>query len=108
MGQLAYTVYVKDPKTNEDVAYGPDSDDIPGWALKQMGDHCFEDGQKTDSDDEPDGQVAYSKQNVPDLEAEIERRNNDRADDDQIVVGGKGNKADLVAALEADDAAHAE
>lgn len=44
-----------------------------------------------------------AKPRKADLEAEINRRNNTRDADHQIEVGGKGNVADLVAALEADD-----
>ncbi|AYF29305.1 hypothetical protein CSH63_17905 [Micromonospora tulbaghiae] len=45
----------------------------------------------------------YAAMKVPELKAEIERRNTDRAEADRIP--GDGNKPDLVAALEADDAA---
>ena len=49
---------------------------------------------------------------VPGLEAEVEKRNADREDGDRIEVTGTGKdgkvlKKDLVAALEADDAARA-
>lgn len=42
---------------------------------------------------------------VPELQAEIDKRNEGREEDAKIQVGGKGNKADLVKALKADDAA---
>lgn len=49
--------------------------------------------------------IPFEKQTVPDLQAEINRRNSERADvDDQIVVEPPANKPELVAALEADDA----
>lgn len=53
-----------------------------------------------DEDDAPQG---YSSQGKADLEAEVAKRNEGRDDADLIVVGGKGNKPDLIAALEADD-----
>lgn len=48
----------------------------------------------------------YEKWHVPQLEAEVEKRNADRDPDGDayIVVGGKGNKPDLITALQADDA----
>jgi hypothetical protein len=48
----------------------------------------------------------YDDQKVADLKAEIERRNSDRDEADQIPSDGK--KAELVAALEADDEAQAD
>lgn len=63
------------------------------------------------------GQVGADEEEVPpyeewdkaDLEGEVARRNEDRGEDEQIVVTGTGKsgnvlKSDLVAALEADDA----
>lgn len=50
--------------------------------------------------------TGYSAMNVADLKAEIGRRNEGRDDADLIPVEGK--KADLIAALEADDAAKSE
>lgn len=47
----------------------------------------------------------YSAQKVDDLKAEIARRNEGRDEGDQLPA--TGNKSDLVAALEADDAASA-
>jgi hypothetical protein len=52
--------------------------------------------------DEPTSRYASLK--APDLKAEIAKRNKGRTDADMIVPAGKKN-ADLVAALEADDAA---
>ena len=48
----------------------------------------------------------YADLKAPDLKAEIERRNDGREDDAKITPAGKKN-ADLIAALEADDAAQA-
>lgn len=48
----------------------------------------------------------YSQMRVAELRAEIERRNEGRDEADRLSADGR--KADLVAVLEADDAAHAE
>lgn len=48
-------------------------------------------------------ETGYASQSKAQLEAEIEARNAERAEEDKIVAEGKGNKPDLVAALEADD-----
>lgn len=53
-----------------------------------------------------DGAEGYSAMKVADLRAEIDRRNDGRDEADLLSTDGK--KADLVAALEADDAATAE
>lgn len=50
----------------------------------------------------------YSKWKKDDLQAEVDRRNEGRDDEDLIVVEGKGNVPDLAAALEGDDAAQAD
>lgn len=51
---------------------------------------------------EPHQGDGYASWKVPDLKAEIDRRNADRPDDDKIAADG--NKAALVATLEASDA----
>lgn len=56
-------------------------------------------------DEESEDEVDYNSFNKADLQVEVDARNEDRDEDDKIVVAGKGTKADLVAALEADDAA---
>jgi len=48
----------------------------------------------------------YDEQNKDQLEGEIAERNAGRDEGHQIVVEGKGNKPDLIAALVADDAAN--
>jgi hypothetical protein len=61
-------------------------------------------GNDVDPDEEaPD----YSKMSAKELKAEIDRRNADRAEEDHIVLEGT-KKSDAVAALEADDEAHAD
>lgn len=55
------------------------------------------DSDSTDVDDK-----GYASLKVADLKAEIEKRNDGREDDAKLST--EGNKGDLVAALEADDA----
>lgn len=43
MRRLNSTVWVHDPQMRP-VSFGP-GDDVPDWAAKQMGDHCFTDGE---------------------------------------------------------------
>lgn len=122
MAKLAYYVHVEDDK-GEPHVFGPD-DDVPAWAVKKItNDSAWADGKapksdsakseksdkskasSSDSDGEP---VPYAKRKKADLEAEVAKRNEGRADDDVIVVEGKGTVADLAAALEGDDAAQAD
>lgn len=51
----------------------------------------------------PDSTSPHASKNVADLKAEIDRRNEGRDETDLLSV--EGNKADLVATLDADDAA---
>lgn len=57
----------------------------------------------------PEGYTAedYESWTVPDLKAEVSQRNEDRNEDDQIKPDSN-KKADLVAAIIADDEAHAD
>lgn len=80
--------------------------------VDDSGDAGQDDGGSTDGNagsDEDGGDdekfVPYAKRLKANLQAEVESRNEDRDDDDLIVVGGTGKVADLAAALEADDAA---
>lgn len=64
---------------------------------------------QTDPGADPEANDWGSK-SAKDLQAEVDRRNDEREDDAAIVLNGTGKdgkvvKADLVAALEADDAA---
>lgn len=43
MAKLVSYVHVVHPDTAEPVAFGPD-DEVPEWAARQMGAHCFDDG----------------------------------------------------------------
>lgn len=115
--QLAVRVFVPD-EHGEMQAFGP-GDDVPAWAVKQItnpaawGDDADEVGfgpggeAPGETGTEPDGDSApdYSKLKKDELEAEVEKRNGARDEGDRIEVGGTGTKADLIAALEADDQA---
>jgi polyphosphate kinase 2 (PPK2 family) len=57
-----------------------------------------------DTDTESSDATTYSSMKVDDLKAEIESRNEGRDEDAQLSTEGK--KADLIAVLEADDAAN--
>lgn len=59
-------------------------------------------GNEAQSDEE----VGYDSWTAKQLMSEIDNRNKDRAEGDQIVLEGK-KKSDAVAALEKDDQAHA-
>lgn len=99
--------------------YGPD-DDVPADVAKLItnpkawGEAAAD---TIEAEPEPDGRsdgeettgqvVGYSESTVKELRAEIDARNTDRDEDDQIVPDGK-NKPDLVAALQADDEAASE
>lgn len=60
-------------------------------------------GDADESGEDADDSVLYGAFSKGDLEAEVARRNEGRDEADLIVVGGRGNKSDLIAALEADD-----
>lgn len=106
--ELAFTVVVHDDKGAPHV-FVRGATDVPAWAAKKItnpdawvgGDA----GGSADAggDDEP---KPYSEWLKADLEAEVDRRNEGRSDDGLIEVEAPGNKPDLIAALEADDAAN--
>lgn len=90
-----------------------EGDDVPAWATAQVGAHLL-DGD-AGAEDIGDGPVAYADRRVADLEAEIDRRNADRDPEGDSYIRPEGSgrngavvKDDLVAALEADDAAQAD
>lgn len=74
------------------------------WLVREfeMQGYTLEVNGEGSNDDEDEG---YSDWSVKELKAEIDSRNEDRDEDDQIVPEEPGNKAELVAALEADDEA---
>lgn len=111
-GKLAFHVHVQDE--NGDVkVFGPD-DTVPAWAAKKItnssawasSDAQAEGAVEGSEDPEDSGPKPYSEWLKADLEAEVASRNEGRDEDDAIEVEGSGNKPDLIAALEADDAAN--
>ncbi|WP_374978101.1 hypothetical protein ACEYYH_10495 [Microbacterium trichothecenolyticum] len=64
-----------------------------------------ESDEDSDSGSAPaSGEEPYKGVTIPELNAEIEKRNADRAEADKIVPAAPGNRAEIVAALVADDA----
>ena len=80
--------------------YGPGSE-VPADVAKRITNEKAW-GGSSDSDDDSSGDGSYSDLKVVDLKAEIESRNEGR--DEDALISLDGVKADLVAALEADDA----
>ena len=102
---LKYTLVVRHPETLAAEAL-VEGKPVPGWAkdlvheddLVSANDEAQGDGDETEV-------KPYAKWKKADLEAEVESRNTDRADYEQIVIGGKGTVPDLAEALDADDEA---
>ena len=92
MATLKATTVVAHPQTGAPTVLEAGSE-APKWADGILGEHLFAVAQ------------GYADQKVSDLRSEIDRRNESREDDAKIP--SDGNKADLVAALEADDATQA-
>ena len=102
-GKLATSVRVTDEGGRHVVIAA--GDDVPAWASKQIVNPKAWGGdppepETTNADGEP-ATEGYESKTVADLRAEIKARNEGR--DDESRVSGDGNKADLIAALEADD-----
>lgn len=77
-------------------------EDVPEWAAGQIQNpKAWEDGEPAEAESEASAATRYESMTVADLRGEIKARNEDRDDDARIATDG--NKADLVAALEADD-----
>ena len=113
--KLASYVNVTNPETGAAATFGPD-DDLPSWAEHAItnpkawsvtDESVSESAQSEHPDSEPDPGAGrsgdYESQTVAELREEIKARNEGRDDADR--VSGDGNKADLVAALVADDEA---
>ena len=119
MARLAAYVHVTDPEHGT-AAFGPD-DEVPAWAEKHITNpKAWADppapqavDDDPDTEDEGDGDTPpappadpekppYGQWKVDQLREEISRRNDIR-DADHIRVDEPGNKAELVAALQADD-----
>ncbi len=80
-------------------------DDASKESIKLLADLGYLSKSKSDSstdadDDDDSDDDGYESQTVAELKAEVDRRNDGGA---EIEVGGNGNKADLIEALEADD-----
>lgn len=100
---LAVTVYLTDPD-GAVVPFGP-GEVPPKWAAEQITnpDVWADDTSAQAEGEEPEKPAGYGSWKKADLEAEVAKRNEGRDDDDLVVVEAPGNKAELVAALEADD-----
>jgi hypothetical protein len=94
---LKENTVVSDPDTGQPVALSA-GEQVPAWAVGQVGDHLAEGG-------DVEAETSYEDQKVADLRKEIDRRNADRdpSGDEDIKPDGTSKEA-LVAALEADDA----
>ena len=95
MATLTQNTLVRKPDTGEVVVLNA-GEDVPEWAVSQVGSHLT-----SDEGDDSGGEDGYESMTVADLRAEIESRNEGREEEDLIPSDGK--KADLVAALAADD-----
>ena len=99
---LAYTLVVRHPDTDAPTALLVGKR-LPAWAkgLVDPG-NLVDDVDEADEDESPAGATGYGAMKVAELKAEIGSRNEGRDEADLIPLDGK--QADLVAALEADDA----
>lgn len=107
---LASTVWLTHPDTGAAVRFVP-GDTLPGWAEKAIPNaKAWADDEGTQGAPEKaevpaaandDAHADYQGMKVADLRALIEDRNEGRDEDD--LIPDDGNKADLIAALEADD-----
>lgn len=105
-------VHVTNPEDQSVTVLAP-GDEVPSWA-EVDNDKAFEEDPvaQDDNDDQPvvmdaSGQqpaVDYGDMDKDDLQAEVDRRNEGRAEGDQIDAGGS-TAAKLKKALEADDEA---
>ena len=112
---MARTVFVSNPETGEALLLVA-GDEAPDWAVdvvsnpRVWGDDdgsgdapAADDTGGDDESGEADAGSVYDAFTVADLRDEIRGRNEGREPDQRVSLDG--NKADLVAALEADDAA---
>jgi hypothetical protein len=73
-----------------------------GFELQYASDD-FLDPETPESPEEPEEPVNYGKMNIKALQAEIERRNEEREDEEDHIVADSNSKGDLMAALALDD-----
>lgn len=112
MGALNTTVHVKDPNGGF-AAFGP-GDEVPEWAARQMGAHCFEDGVHPYADEpEADEAVGESEPENERPTVEIPAKAGPKASKDAWVdyanslgvdVAGCGTRDEVIAAVA--DAGH--
>lgn len=103
--KLLHTLVVRNPDTLQPVALIAGSD-LPDWAEGLVDPGNLEGVESKPKETEGSGaSKSYGDLKVAQLKEEIERRNVDREDDEKLSTDGK--KADLIAALEADDQARA-
>lgn len=94
--RLSEGTVIRDPDTGSPVHLAAGMA-VPEWASGLVGEHLLEaDDESGDGD-----QGGYGSMTVSELKAEIAARNEGR--DEADLVPDEGKKADLVAALEADD-----
>ena len=105
-GVLRYTVVVRQPGTLMAVAL-LEGDPVPEWATDLVHADDLDNGSEAPASETGDKPRSYADLSKSDLKAEVEARNEARDEDDLIEVDAPGNKAELIAALEADDAAQA-
>ena len=96
MARLKHSVVLRRP-TDGGVQGFAAGDEVPEWASGLVGEHLLEAGGEPGDGD----QGGYGSMTVSELKAEIAARNEGR--DEADLVPDEGKKADLVAALEADD-----
>lgn len=92
MARLTANVILANPANSGSVEFLAEGSTLPEWAEGLVGDHVLD-------RDEP---VGHDAMKVDDLKAAIDERNEGRDESDVIVPDGT-RKADLIAALVADD-----
>lgn len=94
MARLTGATVVRHPESGEVVTLA--AGDLPAWADGLVGDHLIEAAQGDDVS-------PYAALTKAELKAEVDKRNADRDDDAKLAPESDKN-ADLIAALDADDA----
>lgn len=96
--KLTSFVHLTDPSNGQTVAFGPE-DEVPAWAAKMIPNpKAWSGPEQVEADDDTKG---WADHKLDELKAAIASRNEGREDGDKLPASGL--KADLVAALEADD-----
>lgn len=100
-GVLKYTIVRRHPETLQAVAL-IEGTEVPDWAADMVED----DDLTTGGDAGGEGAYSGREWSKSKLEAEVKARNADRDAADHVQVAEPGNKPELIAALEQDDADH--